>query len=258
MKIKKKISNLIYYIKRPMLWNHRLHIFKRQFLVNHDTIVNKKKAADWANANSSKNIKDAFLKLGFNDKLIDMDMNLVENSKKSLENPPSDINTNSNLDLLYNAVRMTNAKKVIETGVAYGWSSLAILQSLSESTKGYLYSVDLPYINKQFEKYVGIVVPKHLNTNWKIFKEPDRVGLEKAIIAAQGYIDFCHYDSDKSWWGRHYAYPLLWNSIRLGGLFISDDIDDNLYFKEFVEKKKSVFAIIEYNDRFIGLIRKTK
>ena len=76
------------------------------------------------------------------------------------------------------------------------------------------------------------------------------------MVRACGKIDLCHYDSDKSWWGRHYAYPILWDSLKSGGLFISDDIQDNLYFSEFVKKKNLKFVIVEFEGKFIGLIRK--
>ena len=70
-------------------------------------------------------------------------------------------------------------------------------------------------------------------------------------------IDLCHYDSDKSWWGRHYAYHILWDSLKSRGLFISDDIQDNLYFSKFIEKKSSKFAVVEYEGKFIGIVRKS-
>lgn len=46
-------------------------------------------------------------------------------------------------------------------------------------------------------------------------------------------IDLCHYDSDKSYEGRAWAYPLLWKHLRSGGLMISDDIGDNTAFRDF-------------------------
>ena len=71
-----------------------------------------------------------------------------------------------------------------------------------------------------------------------------------------GKIDLCHYDSDKSWWGRNFAYPILWKALNPNGLFISDDIQDNLYFSNFVEKNFLKFAVVEFEGKYIGLIRK--
>ena len=54
----------------------------------------------------------------------------------------------SHIHLLYDCVRLSKAKKVVETGVAYGWSSLAILKALSLTNNGKLFSVDMPYQEK--------------------------------------------------------------------------------------------------------------
>ena len=99
---------------------------------------------------------------------------------------------------------------------------------------------------------------KNLRKNWTLIKRPDNPGIIKALIKAGGKIDICHYDSDKSWWGRHYAYPILWNSLNHQGLFISDDIQDNLYFSEFVKKYALNFAVVKFDGKFVGLIRKKK
>ena len=54
-------------------------------------------------------------------------------------------------------------------------------------------------------------------------------------IAQLRTIDMCHYDSDKSYEGRMWAYPRLWEALRDGGVFISDDVNDNQAFRDFCE-----------------------
>ena len=66
---------------------------------------------------------------------------------------------------------------------------------------GKLVSVDMPYVKRGNEPYVGSVVPPALHENWTLIREPDRNGIAKAIKLHGGRIDLCHYDSDKSWWG---------------------------------------------------------
>ena len=100
------------------------------------------------------------------------------------------------------------------------------------------------------------MVPNYLKKKWKLIRRPDRPGINIGLKKAGGKIDLCHYDSDKSWWGRDYAYPILWKSLKSNGLFISDDIEDNLYFSEFVKNKSLKFAVVEFNGKFVGLIRK--
>lgn len=41
-------------------------------------------------------------------------------------------------------------ERVIETGVARGASSQAILQALEENRKGHLYSIDMPNVNAKY------------------------------------------------------------------------------------------------------------
>ncbi len=114
----------------------------------------------------------------------------------------------------------------------------------------------MPYPKENNEKYVGLVVPEELKKNWTLIREPDRNGLKKIISKIEGNIDLFHYDSDKSYEGREYAYNLIWPKLKVGGILISDDIEDNIYFSEFVKEKKSKFAVVKNNDKYVGIIIK--
>ena len=160
------------------------------------------------------------------------------------------------IHLIYAATLLSKASTAIETGVAYGWSSLSILAGLNKDPASLLVSVDMPYPKMNNEDYVGIVIPKPLKKNWYLIRQPDRNGIIQAIQKINRPIDICHYDSDKSYYGRSYAYPLLWAVLKKGGVFISDDIQDNLAFKNFVESKKLTFSITEYKGKYIGITRK--
>ena len=67
------------------------------------------------------------------------------------------------IHLLFYQVR-PKTKKVLETGVAYGWSSLAILKALSYENKVKLFSVDMPYLRKKTKNTV-------LNSNTRELKK---------------------------------------------------------------------------------------
>ena len=64
----------------------------------------------------------------------------------------------------------------------------------------------MPYPNRNNEPYVGIVVPKRFQKNWKIIDRPDITGIPLALRLVQNKIDLCHYDSDKSRVGRAISY----------------------------------------------------
>jgi predicted O-methyltransferase YrrM len=159
------------------------------------------------------------------------------------------------LGLAYNLAEAVGAERVIETGVAYGWSTLALLLSLSHRPGSRLVSIDMPYAKAGNEPYVGVAVPDELRPHWTLLRKPDRAGLPEALRLL-GQIDLCHYDSDKSYTGRMFAYPKLWAALKPGGLFITDDIQDNLAFFEFADALKLPRVVIASQGKFVGAVRK--
>jgi hypothetical protein len=91
-----------------------------------------------------------------------------------------------------------------------------------------------PGLPSSYDDYVGTAVPDNLRGHWRILRAPDREALPRALRLLPE-IDICHYDSDKSDDGRRFAYPLLWNALRPGGVFVSDDIEDTMSFARFSE-----------------------
>lgn len=252
-----KVLLLIWFILRPKYYLHFISLIKRKFLIRHDTLDNSKNAYKWADKNSISYV-DALKKLGIQGEFLGLDHHSILEGKKLEKKSSVKMGGSAHIHLLYDCVRLLKAQNVIETGVAYGWSSLAILKALSQNSHGRLLSVDMPYPRQNNEPDVGIVVPQNLRKNWTLIRRPDNPGINMALKKIGGKIDICHYDSDKSWWGRHYAYPILWKALTNGGLFISDDIQDNLYFSEFVKKYSLNYAVIKFNEKFVGLIRKEK
>lgn len=250
-----RLRTLAWLFKHPAYWDHALSVVKRQFLLDHDTAVHREKAREWAGHHASS-YADALKKIGIEGTAKGLHESVIKDGETRAAQAPVKMGGAGGVDLLYDLVRLTRASKVIESGVAYGWSSLAILHAFSMNGNGQLFSVDMPYPGRRNEKFVGIVVPDRYRKNWTLVREPDRRGLKKAIYASGGEVDLCHYDSDKSWWGRAYGFPLMWDALRLGGVFVSDDIGDNLFFSEFVAEKGFPFAVIEYQSKFIGIIRK--
>ena len=250
-----KLLLILWFLLRPKYYLHFFFKVKEKLLSNHDTIQNYRKAYDWAAANAIPYV-DALKKLDLKGSAVGLDKDTIIKSKKLESQSLIKMGGAGHIHLIHDSVKLLKAEKVLETGVAYGWSSLAILKALSIINRGHLYSVDMPYPRKKNEKDVGIVVPNYLKKNWTLIREPDRPGIIKALKKIDGQLDLCHYDSDKSWSGRNYAFPILWKSLRSGGLFISDDIQDNLYFFEFINKKSLEFAVVKFEGKFVGLIRK--
>ncbi len=158
------------------------------------------------------------------------------------------------LDLLYHLAEYAQARAVIETGVAYGWSSIALLLSI-QKRDGLLISTDLPYAGMDNDPYVGCVVPDEFRDNWKLLRGADRQRLPEAIRMAGG-LDLCHYDSDKSYSGRMWTYPRLWDALFSGGLFISDDIGDNMAFADFASSVGTEPIVVRSGKKYVGILIK--
>lgn len=175
---------------------------------------------------------------------------------KRLENySPVKMGGSGNIDLIYELTEWIKATKAIETGIGYGWSSLAFLFSIKKRKNSLLCSTDRPYPRRDNEPYVGIVVPFELRKYWRIIPYSDRKALPRAL-KIYPEIDICHYDSDKSVRGRLFAYSRLWNALRLGGILISDDIGDNLAFAYFCKVIKGKPIVVKFKARYIGILFK--
>jgi predicted O-methyltransferase YrrM len=178
------------------------------------------------------------------------------------EECPVPVGGGASLELIYAICELLSARTVIETGVAYGFSSLAMLLSLSQRD-GTLYSVDMPYPRASSARYVGWVVPERLAKHWRLFRYPDYIGLTR-VLRLVDQIDLCHYDSDKSYEGRAWAYRELWSRIRPGGIFISDDIGDNTAFRDFALEVGQEPIVVKgpgsggAGERFVGIIVKPR
>jgi len=158
------------------------------------------------------------------------------------------------LDLIYWLVKIKKIKYSLETGVASGWSSLAILLAQKDIKNSLLISIDMPYpwIKDSF-KYVGLAVPKWLRGKWELIRENDRIGLPKAFDRNIKF-GLVHYDSDKSVYGKKWALNYIYSKLEVNSIFLVDDIGDNLTFHEFVKENNLKHLIVNSKGKFIGII----
>lgn len=254
-----KLRTVAWFARRPTFWPYMVALAVRKFdgSTRHECTCSG--AEQWA-AKRAVPVADALvavgalaqgapLPAGFDPALINEGKVRAAEAKVAMGGP-------GDLDLIYRAVLAIGAQRVVETGVAYGWSSLSALAALRQ-TDGRLCSVDMPYPKAGNEAYVGIVVPREWRDRWTLIRKPDRNGVIKAIQLFDGVIDLAHFDSDKSYAGRMYAFPLLWRALRLGGLFISDDIQDNFGFRDFAASLGLPFAVTESDGKYVGIIAKS-
>ena len=250
-----KLKTALWFAQRPTHWAQAAELGLRKLRPDRDGTAYSSAAQQWA-AGRAMSVPYALQAIGLDGAVPMLDPAIRAEGEALARYSKVRMGGPGDLDLLFAAVRMSNAYSVVETGVAYGWSSLAILAALDGREGAHLVSVDMPYPKMNNDDLVGIVVPDGLRKSWELVRQPDRNGLKTALALVGGSIDLCHFDSDKSYYGRQFAYPLLWAALAPGGIFISDDIQDNLAFREFVEAKGAHFAVTQSAGKYVGVVRK--
>lgn len=253
--VKRVVKTLIAYLKRPDLYPELGRKIIKNTVNRGNAVKGKDKTNSWAKLQALSQ-EDAIKKLFETD-----DFNFRKNYQEILEESlakekacPIKMGGAGALELIFYAAEFTNARNILETGVAYGWSSLAALISL-EKRNGTLYSSDMPYLGQNGDQFVGVVVPEKLKKFWKLFRFADKESLPK-IFAENETFDVIHYDSDKSYDGRIWAYNELFKHLRKGGVFISDDIGDNSAYQDFCEKNSIDSTVVEFEGKFVGVFIK--
>ena len=197
----------------------------------------KNQYSNWLDSNKcslEKFLKKIDHKLFIETKNESLKLNVYANTR--LKNIKVKLGGGANDILLYFFVRYYKPKVILETGVAAGFSSLAILKALKKNKYGKLYSSDFPYFRiKNPEKYIGYIIDEKFK-NWKLFIEGDDLNLPIILNQIEGKIDIFHYDSDKTFSGKKNTYELIKPYLGNKSLLIFDDIQDDGFFKVFVEK----------------------
>lgn len=254
--MKEKLKTIWWFFKNPKYIAQINQVRKRKKnQLKEDTA---EESVSWCN---SKKItqQEALLMLTGSDEFIELNdlfPEIMMEAKKQETLAPVKMGGEGATSFLFHLINKNKYQSIIETGVAYGWSSLAILLAIQDTPDGKLISNDMPYIKMNNEDSVGCVVPEKLKNSWDLQRSADINGIPKALNKFNQQIDCCHYDSDKSYTGRMFAYPLLWQAMSEGGVFISDDIQDNVAFKDFFEEIKIDTIVIEHLGKFVGIAKK--
>jgi hypothetical protein len=119
---------------------------------------------------------------------------------------------------------------------------------------GALYSSDFPYFRlRDPQRYVGLVVEQSLRGRWKLMIEGDRKNLRRIVRECRS-IDVFHYDSDKTYAGREYGLTLVTPKLSARAVVLMDDIQDNLFFRDYVGATSTPFAVVEFEGKFTGVV----
>jgi predicted O-methyltransferase YrrM len=158
------------------------------------------------------------------------------------------------ISLLYYLVRSRRPRVVVETGVAAGWSSRAVLEAMAANGEGHLWSSDLPYLRQRdSDRSIGCLVPDAMRDRWTLLVDGDHRNLP-AILEQCGPIDLFHYDSDKSRHGRQWAMDRVQSHLSSDAMVVMDDIGDNLFFADLAGRPSGQLAVIELKGKYIGVL----
>ena len=251
-----KVKTIFWFLKNPRYIQQIIQVLKRN--KNSQQEETRAESTNWCKKNcisQEEALKKLTGKSTFKN-IYRLYPDEIKLAKNTASNCPIKMGGEGAISFLYHLVKEKKFKNIIETGVAYGWSSLAILLAIKDIENALLISNDMPYIKANNEDYVGCVIPENIKSKWQLQRLPDVKGIPLALNFFNHNIDLCHYDSDKSYTGRKWSSPILWSSLKNGGLFVSDDINDNIAFKQFCEDVNRIPIIIEHLGKYVGIIKK--
>lgn len=160
---------------------------------------------------------------------------------------------------LYVLCKILKPSMIVETGVAYGLSTMYILQALYENKNGLLCSVDSIFRPWESEQMIGSAVPPYLHSNWNLVLGTSSKKLKKLLISI-GPIDIFFHDSLHTSKNMTFEFETAWPYIKENGFLISDDISSNNAFYEFYSRLNLEAITLQQKgseNSFLGIVRKT-
>jgi hypothetical protein len=141
-------------------------------------------------------------------------------------------------------VRHLRPVRVVETGVAHGFTTRFILEALARNGGyGRLWSIDVPPIDPEMARHVGVAVGGRHPERWTYIKGPSRLRLPP-LLAMLGTIDLFVHDSMHTERNVRFELDRAWRALRASGGMIVDDIDVNQGFKSFGEAAPAARSFI--------------
>lgn len=151
----------------------------------------------------------------------------------------------------YAVCRARRPKLVVETGVAFGVTTGFILQALAQNGCGQLWSVDLPPLGKNADAQVGLLVPTHLKSHWRLIRGSCRRMLP-GVLEELDAIDVFIHDSLHTYKHMKWEFETAWAHLRPGGVLISDDVSNNRAFEEFALQRSPQATGVAHKEKSHG------
>ncbi len=158
---------------------------------------------------------------------------------------------------LFSICYFSQPELIIETGVAYGFSSSYILLALSLLKKGKLISIDVLLRKEHQPEKFGMAIPSELKERQQLIlgKSTDEL---KKLLQEDTQIDIFLHDSYHTYKYMMEELQIAWPFIKNHGFLLSDDVSDNNAFLDFSENvdRKPIIIFDELKKTYFGLIQK--
>lgn len=155
---------------------------------------------------------------------------------------------------LYILTRWLRPKVILETGIARGLSSFALLAAAEANEEGTVYSCDV-------DPRSGHLVTETLKHRWQreIINAKDAENAFRKLLKEIGEVDFFFHDSNHREAWMRFEFAEVLKQMSPGGILGSDDIDLNRSFLDVVphavavavlldSRKASAFAVVDSHD----------
>ena len=160
------------------------------------------------------------------------------------------------LRLVGGIIRLTEPRAMVETGVAFGFTSATALYAMDAIGSGHLYSIDLPPLQYDPDEAIGRAVPEELHGRWTLTLGDSRKLLPRVAREAAPINVFLH-DALHTYSAQLREYRTVWPHLASGGVLISDDVA-NPAFVEFAAEVGAEPHLVVGPSRgsAVGLLRK--
>jgi len=145
-------------------------------------------------------------------------------------------------------VRHLRPDRIIETGVARGFTTRVLLEAVGRNGRGRLWSIDLPpLLETELAEETAAAVPEQLHERWTLLRGSSRRMLP-GLVAGLGQVDLFVHDSMHT--ARNLGFELdhVWAALASGGAALIDDVEKNVATGRFLEAHPTAPYAISWSD----------
>ena len=137
--------------------------------------------------------------------------------------------------LVWCLARHLRPERMLETGVARGLVTRALLEALERNGGGRLWSVDLPpLLEHRLAKETAVAVPQDLYERWTLISGSSRRVLP-SLVAELGTVDLFVHDSMHTTRNVLFELECVWPVLSPGGAVVIDDVERNGAMGQFLQ-----------------------